>query len=550
MLTKLSIRNYAIIESSEISFESGFNIITGETGAGKSILLGALSLILGQRADTNSILNPEKKSVIEGHFSIDTKTFKAFFLENDLDLEELTIIRRELLPTGKSRAFINDSPVTLETLRALTSQLVDLHQQHESLSIMEIEFQRSVVDIFSAQTKEVENFSKIYSAFKKDEILLAKKLEDEANNAKEKDFLEYQFQELETATIRSGELQEIEEELHAALHFEEISETIQSIFSKLQDEESGGVSILKQCLADLRQLSKLNSKFETLDERFNSALIEIEDIFHDLISYNSDAEIDEERMAELTSRSDVLNRLLKKHQLNTGDELLDLQTRLQEQLNSFESVSDEISQLQKNLKKQEEILHQKADIISEKRNSVKNKLENRLKDLLTKVGMPKAELNIQIEKKKDLHAFGKDEIQFLFSANAGQSLKQLKQVASGGELSRLMLAIKTMIADKTILPTLIFDEIDTGISGETAKKIGDLLKNLSHYHQIISVTHLPQIAAKGNHHLKVEKKEQSGVVLSQVVPLSTDERIIEIAEMLSGANPSEMSISTARELLN
>lgn len=549
MLAKLSVRNFAIIDKTDIILTDGFNTITGETGAGKSILLGALSLILGQRANTSDILDQSKKSVIEGLIILPNQNFKAFFKHNDLDFDNEIILRREINTNGKSRAFINDTPVTLDILKEFASQVIDLHQQHQSQSIAKPDFQREVVDLYAHVTEKVVTYHKLFIQYQKNGKLLADKKQQQIQNLQQQDYLQFQFDELEQANLQTGEVDKLEKEFHAILHFEELQSGLSTINELLTTDDSGAISTLKNILSELRKLSIHHESMKELEERMRSAFLEIEDISNEVSRFEVSQAIDEQRQVEIEDRLNHLNKLLNKHQLHSDDELIEKKTKIQEQLSGFHSISDDIEKLQKEVTNQKKELYALAEEISLERKAVISALEKQMKTLLHDVGMPKAEIKIEITKAENLQAYGMDAIRFLFSANTGSQPKLLQQIASGGELSRLMLIIKSIIADKAILPTMIFDEIDTGISGEVAIKVGNLLQKLANNHQIISITHLPQIAAKGSHHIKVYKEEISGHTRSKVKSLNAPDRILEIAEMLGGANPSSTSIEAAKELL-
>lgn len=550
MLQKLSIQNFAIIEQSEIHFTDGFNIITGETGAGKSILLGALSLILGNRADKKAILDNNKKTVIEGFFKIQKKQFQYFFQENDLDFEQLSIVRREISSSGKSRAFINDTPVTLDTLKLFTSKLVDLHQQHESLSITTPAFQREVIDQYAHCTEQTEKYHTKYLEYQNAKKQLEEKLNLEKKNQQESDFLTFQVNELEEANIQKGELEQKEQQLNYFTNIEEIYSRLGNVQSLFNHDEVGIIQQLKTALIELQKVQTLDSNFIDLWSRLNSTTIELEDIANDLEPNELDSNIDEEELITLQERVNLIHRILDKHHLHSEDALFEKQKQLQNQLQSFSSLTEEIQQIKKTIANLEKQLHQLANELSKLREQEIPTIEKKSLELLHQVGMPKASIKIYQEKAEVLMPYGKDNLEFLFSANSGMPPQSLKQVASGGELSRLMLVLKSLIADKTTLATMIFDEIDTGISGDVAKKVGQLLHSLAKHHQIISITHLPQIAAKGNHHLKVYKTFENNKTLSNVKKLTDKERQHEIAEMLSGANPSKASLNAALELLN
>ena len=548
MLTQLQVRNFAIIHQSELQFTNGFNVITGETGAGKSILLNALSLILGERASSSVIFNKEKKAVIEGTFQINPSKFEAFFTTNDLDFATETIVRRELKANGKSRAFINDTPVTLEVLKEFTLQLVDLHRQHESIALTSLDFQRELIDVLAGNTKLVEEFTKEFHHFQALNKSLQQKRELEQKNRQEQDFLAFQANELSEASIQVNEFEQLENELQRVTNFEQIQEHLQNISQQLEESDNGAIQLLRTALYELRQLTKLSSEYEELYNRLQTAIVDIEDCANSLNDFE-DEEFDEERIQFLTQRVDLINRLMNKHGVQTDEELIEIHNSLEKRLNEFSSIGTEISKLEQQISSLQKELQSKAKSISVKRKNVVKDLEQNAKSSLAEVGMPNAHIQVQLETAEQLNAYGQDHVQLLFSANAGQQPQALKQVASGGELSRLLLALKSLIAGKTEQPTLVFDEIDTGISGEVAKKVGAVMNNMATNHQIIAVTHLPQIAALGHHHLKVEKAIEDGNTYSYVKSLTKQERVKEIAEMLGGENPSKHSLKAAEEML-
>ncbi len=548
MLKNLSVQNFAIIERSEILFEPGFTAITGETGAGKSILIGALNLILGGRANLNAVLNPEKKAIVEATFSIN-EAFRPFFEQHDLDFEPITLVRRELLPSNKSRAFINDTPVTLSILKELTSQLVDLHQQHESLSLTQVEFQRSVLDTVANNEALLTSYQQHYKQWQKLVKRIQKLQEEEAQAQQQRDFISFQFQELQEANIVDNELELLDNQLKQLNNAEEISQLINQIQQVLEEDDHSSNQSLRSALTLLNQLKKLQPQFENTFERLNSVFIELEDIITEFSSFDEQS-IDVEEQAQLEKRHNLLNRLAQKHQVNTTNDLLDKQKSFADQLQVIDNQSITIKQLEDEADKLFTLLAKQAQEISANRQQKIPEFTEQIQELLSAVGLEQARMAVVLHRFDQIKLSGIEEVELLFSANAGHEPRPLKDIASGGELSRLMLALKSTLADKTTLPTMIFDEIDTGISGEVAKKVGNQFQNLAQQHQIIAITHLPQIAAKSNHHLKVEKKMQEGVTRSNVRALQQDEKIYEVAELLSGQNPSATTIQAAKELIN
>lgn len=546
MLTQLRISNFAIIEHTELSFSKKFNVITGETGAGKSILLGALSLILGQRADLSSKAKANEKTVIEAQFKLN-QIDKSFFKKNDLDFDTETILRRELLHSGKSRAFINDTPVNLNLLKEFGQQLIDIHYQHETMRITDTQFQGYVLDVYAGNIDLRVNYMQSY----KDWTGLSAKIEglkeEERRQQQQKDFIQFQVNELETANLQGAELENIESELDLMKNAEEIGIQKKNI-DLLMNQEGGNFDQLREVANSLRTLASSSSSFEEIEARFSSVLIELEDVIQSIDQIKS-VELDEERMIELKDRFDIINRLLLKHNQQSETNLIALFDGFKHDLDSLDSMKDEIQQLVQQQENLASNLRDTATELHQKRKSILPSLEAGMVDLLAHVGMDKAVFNASVNRQEEIGPTGFDKIEFLFSANQGREPKSLKQVASGGELSRIMLALTSMIAEKSHLPTLVFDEIDTGISGEVAKKVGELLQKLSKHHQVISITHSPQVAAKGDSHFKVFKFVEDGMTHSKVEQLKEENRVLELAEMLSGQNPSDTSLQTAKELM-
>ena len=551
MLKELRITNYAIIDEAAISFSEGMNIITGETGAGKSILLGALSLILGERADSKVLFNKDKKCIVEGVFEVGNYKLEDFFAANEIDFEKETIIRRELLDSGKSRAFINDTPVNLTILQQLAGRLITIHSQHETLDLGNSGFQMTVVDALAGTTTLLETFQQHYFAWK----TCQKKLEStEALATKaltEKDFIEFQFTELDKAELDQIDQVQLENELTQLTHAEEIKRNLLSSIDLL---ENGNINIndqLRMVISQLNNISKYVPELETYVQRLESTNIELKDITRDLDDKAAATIADPQRNEQVQSQLNVLYRLQKKHNCNSTAELITLRNSLGEKLLAYVNSEAVIEAL----KKERDLLFSKLSIaakkLSDKRVQSFKGLEQSVQTLLSEVGMKDAQLKIEHTYSTDAHLTenGADQIRFLFSANKGSALQDIKKVASGGELSRLMLCIKSLLAKSVALPTLIFDEIDTGVSGEIAHKVGTILVRLSQNHQLIAITHLPQIAAKGQHHLFVYKSTEKASTTTNIKVLSKDERLTEIAKMLSGEQPTKAAIANAKELL-
>lgn len=553
MLQRLSIQNYALIDSLEITFQDGLNIITGETGAGKSILLGALSMILGQRADSGSLLDSSRKSIVEGEFLMGKSqiSISDFFAEHELDLENTILLRREISAEGKSRAFINDTPVNLQQLRELGSILIDIHSQHETLLLNKSDFQRSTLDAFAGITSEVEEYNSQYKTYIKSLKLLDELLEQEQKAKSDQDYFQFQFSELEEACLISGEQEKLEEELQSLTHAEEISSGLSEIEQLISGADQNLLHGVHQLTIQIQHLTKFHPKLNTIAERVKSTEIELKDIADELTSVASEVVIDPARVEIVTERLNLIYRLQQKHRVNTIDGLNELQETINQKLAGIGSLQNQIVQLEDDCTKKKNKLLKLADKLSERRNKTIPELEQNIRKLLKEVGMPNAVLKIENEQldSGNIGPSGKDSIKFLFSANKGVAYSDISKVASGGELSRLMLCIKSSVAKLIQLPSLIFDEIDTGVSGETAFQIGNLMKQMSSKHQLIVITHLPQIAGRGQNHFFVYKEVLSKRTFTRVKLLDQNERITEVARMLSGDKPTAIAMANARELM-
>jgi DNA repair protein RecN (Recombination protein N) len=552
MLKRLAISNYALIDNLDITFSNDLNILTGETGAGKSIILGALSLILGQRAEGKYFFNQQKKCVIEGIFLVSGFHLTDFFKENDLDYEPETLLRREISADGKSRAFINDTPVNLATLKKLGEKLIDIHSQHATLEINDEDFQLLVIDTIAANQNTLNTYNSTFKTYKRTQSRLKEMIIQSDKSKADLDYFQFQFDELEKANLSEHELAQLEQELDILIHSEEIKRSLLTAIDILRERDSAVITQLKEAGVSLGTAEKYNPEIIGLNERLNSSLIEVKDILAEIESIEQKSLIDEARMETINERLNVIYSLQKKHRVSSNIELIQIQEELSNKLNSILFVDEDIEKL----KLEHENLHAQLLKISgelhRSRMAGIPRVEERIKATLQEVGMPNAVLQIDNEKlpegKFDIN--GIDQIRFLFSANKGQAPLPMNKVASGGELSRLMLSIKSLIAVHTALPTIIFDEIDTGISGEVALKVGNIMEKLSENMQVIAITHLPQIAARGNSHYTVYKDEQSEITHTNIHKLKSEERIMEIAKMLSGNNPGESAIMNAKELLN
>jgi DNA repair protein RecN (Recombination protein N) len=552
MLSRLIIRNYALIENLDIAFSGKLNIITGETGAGKSIILGALSLILGQRIEGQYFFNQQKKCVIEGHFEIEAYPITAFFDDKDLDYEPSTVLRREISADGKSRAFINDTPVNLTVLRELGELLIDIHSQHATLEINNESFQLLVVDSIAANDLLLKNYQENYQHYKAVTQKL-KTLEERSHQAKaDADYYQFQYNELDEASLNDEFEQEtLEQELNALSHAEEIKKSLITAATALTEDEQSTVILLKEALLQLQHAEKYLPEVHELAERLNSALIEIRDIAAEVDVLESSTTIDESRTDAVNERLSTIYNLQKKHRVTSIQELIKIREGLSEKLDSASTTDEEIERLKKESAALKDELVILSDTLSASRNEIIPTIEKRVREMLAEVGMPNAVLKIvnELLDEDSLGATGRNKIQFLFSANKGQDPAPMNKVASGGELSRLMLSIKSLMSNHIALPTIIFDEIDTGISGEVALKVGAIMERLSEGMQVIAITHLPQIASKGDAHYFVFKDEKNDTTHTDITLLTNDERVMEIAKMLSGENPGEFALQHARELL-
>ncbi len=549
MLQSLSIKNYALIGQLNINFNQGFSTITGETGAGKSILLGAISLILGQRADTSILKNKDNKCIIEGVFDISNYNLTIFFDDNDLDFDKFTIIRREINPNGKSRAFINDTPVNVSILKDLGSKLVDIHSQHQNLILNDTQFQLLVVDIM-AQHKDLLNEYK--NDFKE-----YKKLKNELNNLIEKsekakqdlDYLQFQFNQLEEANLIDNEQEELENELDTLTHAEEIKTNLSKVYHLLSGEGETSINHINEAKTLLSQLNNFFSKSVDLTKRVESVLIELNDISNETEIISNDVEYNPDKINNFKERLDLIYSLQQKHRVSTINELIEIKDNLQNQINEISSYDSEISELTIGLNKKHDVLIKKADKISIQRKKVIPEIEKKIVAILQSLGMPNAAFKILQTKAEQLSVNGFDTVTFLFSANKKVEMQSISKVASGGELSRLMLSIKSLISKSIALPTIIFDEIDIGVAGEIADKMGNIMLNMSKNMQVISITHLPQIASKGQYHYTVYKYDDNDTTTTDIKLLNDDERIVEIAKMLSGESVTDAAFENAKDLL-
>jgi DNA repair protein RecN (Recombination protein N) len=550
MLTQLSIKNFALIEQLEMNFSNKLSIITGETGAGKSILLGALGLVLGKRADLTSLKDKEQKCVIEAQFQISKYNLKDFFSQNDLDYEDVTIIRREILPSGKSRAFVNDSPVNLNELQELGDFLIDIHSQHQTRELSEEEYQIQILDAIAGNAEIVTEYKASLSEYKAAKSQLKKMISEKESLSKEQDYNSFLLEELLTANLKPGEQSELESIFEKLNNVEFIKEALDKSLAISNEEQIGILQNLKEVKSTLQKIAGLSTEFNELSERISSVVIEFDDISGELAKESEKLVNDPEQLELINQKLQLIYSLQKKHQVATIEELLEIQNDLDSKVVLADDLDSAINKLENELLLKIGVLDKLAATISANRKTAVPVLTERITSILTQLGMPNARFQFEIKATETYNLFGKDEIQLLFSANKGTDFGLLKKVASGGELSRIMLAVKAILADYSKLPTIIFDEIDTGVSGEIAHKMGDIMKGMSGEMQVFAITHLPQIAAKGQQHYKVFKSVQGESTISELKLLSNDERITEIAEMLSGKDISDSALNHAKALLN
>jgi len=550
LLTQLSIKNYALIHQLSIDFSSGLSIITGETGAGKSILLGALGLVLGNRADLSSLKDTSTKCIVEAKVAISNYNLQDFFKEVYLDYEPETIIRREILPSGKSRAFVNDTPVTLSVLNELRTKLIDVHSQHQTLQLSDKKFQFTVLDALAKNKERISSYQRGFielNQLKKELV----ELENSQREAQQQyDYNLYLFKELEAANLKVDEQHLLEEKLERLTNVEDIKLNLSEALEISITDEIGIQSLVNNLENKLSKIAPFFKEYQNLLERVTSVKIELDDIVSEIENANESIDFNPNEAEEINDRLQLLYNLQKKHYVHSVEALLQVYEEFSEKVLQVENAEEVIANKQQEINIVSEKLDTIAAIISEARNTTIPKLTKELENLLADLGMENARFSINIKPTKNYFSNGKDALEFLFSANKGGNYEELKKVASGGELSRIMLSVKKVLSTGTQLPTIIFDEIDTGVSGEVSNKIAAIMQQMSDHMQVIAITHLPQIAAKGNSHYKVFKEEINGVTTTNLKQLSSEERIVEIAEMLSGKDISDTALIHAKELLN
>jgi len=550
MLVKLFVQNYALIKSLDLELEKGLTIITGETGAGKSILLGALSLILGSRADVSVLLEKNRKCIVEGSFRIDGYELDDFFEVNELDFEPLTTIRREINPAGKSRGFINDTPVTLTVLKDIGDRLIDIHSQHQTLMLRDNSFHLSVIDSFAGTTGLLEKYRQVFQNFRRLKKELNELTEMSDKNKADLDYYQFQLEELDSSKLVAGEQDDLEKEQELLSHAEEIKIALSNASHLFSSDDGNSILVmLREVKTNLSKIMEFIPEGEGLLQRADSAWIELNDLANELEKMAALIEADPNRLAEINERLDLIYSLLLKHRLNDLNELLNEREKIREKVVSIETNDERLKELQLLVDNETRLLNSFSEEISEKRNNILGDVEKKITDILKQLGMPDAKFKISLSRLKDFTISGIDHADFLFSANKQTEPENIAKIASGGELSRVMLSLKSLLTRKNNLPTIIFDEIDSGVSGEIAARVGQILAGMGDYMQVLNITHLPQVASRGSRHYHVYKDEENNSAVTKIKLLSPQERIIEIARLLSGSQITETALKNARELL-
>lgn len=548
MLSRIYIKNFALIDTLEVSLKNGLQVITGETGAGKSIILGALRLILGERADVKSIAKTEEKSIVETEFDLNNQ-FKKFFIENDLDYEHQTIIRREILPSGKSRAFINDVPVTLDVLKELSSQLIDIHSQFETSNLFTSEYQFKIIDGLSENKKIIEEYQQEFSDFQNLKMLLKKLKTQLSESTKESDYKEFLLNELEELKLDDVDFEDVQNQLSIQENAGMISENVGQILSRFHQEEIGILSFFNEAKAKLSRISEVSTSFAELDQRLETSFVELKDIISELEDEAEKVEINPENLVFLTELNNKINALFLKHNVSDLNELIEIRNELAGDQKGASELESQIAETEENISKKEKALQTLSEKLSKNRKKNVPVFIKKAESLLKKLGLEKAKVDIELQDTAEFNPFGKENIQLLFQANSGFPLKPIQTAISGGERSRVMLAVKKIIAESDELPTLILDEIDTGVSGKVAEEIGNLMREMSEDMQLIVISHLAQVAAKGNDNYKVVKQDIAGKTQSTIIPLSDEDKLNEIAQLLSGSKITEAALAQAKELI-
>ena len=550
MLQHLTIENYALIKSLDIDFAKGFTTITGETGSGKSIILGALGLLLGQRADVQVLFEKDKKCVVEATFDIKDLDLMSFFEDNDLDYDDTLLLRREIQPSGKSRAFVNDTPASLQIMKDLGVYILDIHSQHQTLTLKNSDFQLSLLDVMCASQDCKNEYRQEYTIYKKHKAELHNLEEQERKDKADLDYHQFLFNELQQVQLQDGEQEELEQEQKLLANAESIKSNLMAVVVACDDSEDAVVSRLQSCKSLLAKVADYHSSIGEVYTRFDSCLIELRDIISEIESIDSEIQYSPQRQEEVNQRLDAIYRLQTKHGVNTIAELLEIQNQLDDKLQIVSSLDGKIEEARKALVLSEKRLAALAKQLTALRKEAATLLQKQIQPILSDLGMKDAEFRVDISSTEGFMATGCDEVSFMFNANKGGELREIGKVISGGELSRVMLAIKSLITSKSLLPTIIFDEIDTGVSGEISGKVGSIMKRMSAATQVFAITHLPQIAAKADTHLKVYKKVEDDRTLSQMIILNDSDRVEEIAKMLSSDKVTDSALATARELMS
>lgn len=549
MLKHLEIKNYALIEHLSIDFSEGFSVLTGETGSGKSIIMGALALVLGQRADSKTIQEGKQKCVVEATFEIKDYGLEHFFEANDLDFENEIIVRREVQDSGKSRAFINDTPTTLNTLKELTSQLIDIHSQHENLLLTKDSFLLDIVDSVAKNKLLKKDFFEKYTTYKKNLSEFSDLKENAEKIKADRDYAEFQFNQLLDAKLQENEQESLETELAILNHTEEIKNALSGIYDFFEGEQQNSLSKLRELENQLKRIEQYSPALMELSNRMESCRIELKDISGETENLLNTTDFNPNRKAEIEERLNTIYSLQQKHRVDSVAELLILQNKFEQKLQQIDSFDAELEMLQKKVGESFDVMQKTAELLTQKRKSVCEEISKMIEEKLLLLGMPNSQFEVSISEKNEFSPSGKDNVEFLFTANKNGKLKPITDIASGGEMSRFMLSIKSLLISKSYLPTIIFDEIDTGVSGEIAHRMGEIMASIAETTQVISITHLPQIASKGTSHFKVYKFDNELTTITNIVKLSEEERILEVAELLSGKNPSQAAIENAKELL-
>ena len=550
MLQQLHIKNYALIEELSVDFSEGFSVITGETGAGKSILLGALGFVLGDRADTGVLFDKELKCVVEARFQLENEALKSLFEDNDLDFDAECIFRRELSPQKKSRAFINDTPVSLQTMKEIGSQLVDIHSQHDSLLLTDADFQLHLLDEIASNNSLLDNYRANFGTYNSIKRKLNELREIATKNLAENDYLKFQLDELQKAQLKEGEYADIEQSLNVMENAEEIRSLLFSANGLLENSETAILPQLTELSSVLHRLKQLVPSSDELQQRIENTQVELKDVAYDLERLENDSQFDESQLQELQERYDLLNRLMMKHHVKAFEDLIQLRDELAGKVNAFENIDQEIEQAEKALKAQTKLLQELASKLRAQRLKASKTFGDQVTDLAKQLAMPHAVFQITVEPLKEFTSNGLDQVRFMFSANKGVAVAELSKVASGGELSRLMLSIKSVVSQHNYIPTLIFDEIDTGVSGEVAAKIGGIMQQMGTSLQLMAITHLPQVASKATHHFFIYKDSEGARTQSHIRLLKTEERVTEIAKMLSNDKVTPEALKAAEVLLH